>query len=198
MTLSLLAVLGGTPLDAVEAQVATPFEVRKEAQELFDDLKRRGATAGPEDGALLERIQQLMARHGDRLIEAPGARDTAMPLSEVLLNQVRDLGLAERFVATYAPLAKRRAAELHGNEPELLTLVRSYPGTPTALAVWRQLADRAWDSGRIGAFLERAAKAEDAAATVAGSAARRVRLNQARPLLVEPPGLLPMTLVGAE
>ena len=183
--------------------MATPFEVRKEAQELLDDLAKRGAAPSADDAAFLERVQQLMARHGDRLIEAPGAAGTALPLTEVLLARLRELGLAERFVSVYAPLAERRSAEIRVNESELLTLTRSYPGTPTAIGAWRTLADRAWDSGRLGAYLQRSLMAGDNAASglaTSGQAGspRNQRASQARSLLAVPLGNPPTTLVGAE
>ena len=205
-TLLLLAALGvgvgTTPSDAAEAQVATPFEVRKEAQELLDDLAKRGAAPSAEDAALLERVQQLMARHGDRLIESPGAAGTALPLTEVLLARVHDLGLSERFISIYAPLAERRSAEVAANEIDLLTLTRSYPGTPKALATWRTLADRAWDSGRLGAYLQRSLMSgerlnSDKAAGQEASP-RSQRAKQARSLLAMPLSTPPSTLVGAE
>ena len=202
-TLLLLAALGGgvgnSSSQAAEAQVATPFEVRKEAQELFDDLAKRGSAPTAEDAALLERVQQLMARHGDRLVEAPGAAGTALPLTEVLLGRLRDLGLSERFNSIYAPLAERRRAEVRANETELLTLTRSYPGTPTATATWRTLADRAWDSGRLGAYLQRAAMAGEAAAgQKPADSPRSQRSTQARNLLAVPSSTPPQTLIGAE
>lgn len=181
---------------SAEAQVATPFEVRKEAQELFDDLAKRGA-AGGDDAALLERTQQLMARHGDRLIEAPGAPGAALPLAEALTTRLRELGLFERFIATYSPLAERRLPASGGTDAELLALTRSYPETPAAATAWKRLADRAWDSGRIGAYLLRATQAGDA--RDAGAAAGRGRrVNEARSLLIQPPASPPTTVAGLE
>ncbi len=204
-TLLLLAALGGgaatsPTAQAAEAQVATPFEVRKEAQELFDDLAKRGMTVGVEDGALLERVQQLMARHGDRLVEAPGVPGTALPLSEVLLARLHELGLAERFNQIYTPLAERRRDEIRNTESDLLTLIRSYPGTPTATATWRTLADRAWDSGRLGSFLQRASMAGEAQSpqSAQSSSARGQRYAQARTLLTVPMSAPPVNLSNAE
>jgi outer membrane protein assembly factor BamB len=196
--LLLLAALGGgagiPSAAAAEAQVATPFEVRKEAQELFDDLAKRGANASAEDGALLERVQQLMARHGDHLVEAPGATGTALPLSEVLWQRLQDLGLANRFQDVYAPLAERRRGEIRNNDAELRALTRSYPGTSAATATWRALADRAWDAGRLGSYLQRAAMAgETQTATPRGQ-----RYAQARALLSVPLSVPPANLDNAQ
>ncbi len=188
LALSLLTAIGF----AAEAQVATPFEVRKEAQELFDDLDRR--TPGAEDAALLERVQQLMARSGDRLIEPPGQKGTSLPLAEVLAARLTDLGLAKRFTETYAPLAERRLPTGRAAETELLALARSYPATPAAKASWERLADRAWDEGRIGSYLQRAGLAGEAEA----AAGRGRRLTEAHRLLAVPPAAPPVSLDGIE
>lgn len=191
---------------SAEAQVATPFEVRKEAQELFDDLAKRG-TAGGDDAALLERTQQLMARHGERLIEVPGAPGAALPLAEALTTRLRELHLFERFVGTYSPLAERKLPASGGTDAELLELTRSYPETPAAATAWKRLADRAWDSGRIGAYLSSAVQAGDGlAADAAASAApaataaagRGRRVNEARTLLTQPMAAPPATVAGLE
>ena len=179
---------------SAEAQVATPFEVRKEAQELFDDLAKR--TPGAEDAALLERVQQLMARSGERLIEAPGSKGDAQPLGEILTRTVTEMGLAQRFAETYGPLAERRLPSSTGRqaETELLTVARSYPTTAAATKAWALLADRAWDQGRLGSFLQRAKAAGEAEA----AAGRGRRLSEARQLLVQPPLATPRSLDGIE
>lgn len=188
LALSLLSALGF----AAEAQVATPFEVRKEAQELFDDLDRR--TPGAEDAALLERVQQLMARSGDRLIEPPGQKGTSLPLAEVLTARLAELGLAKRFTETYAPLAERRLPAGRVPESELLALARSYPATPAAKTSWERLADRAWDEGRVGSYLQRAGLAGE----VEAAAGRGRRLSEAHRLLAVPPVAPPASLDGIE
>ncbi len=192
VVLSLLALLSPA-VPAAEAQVATPFEVRKEAQELLDDLARR--TPGAEDAALLERVQRLMARHGARLIEVPGDKSLALPLSDILFQRLRDLSLEQRFITTYATLAEQRLPPVGSTAPEaeLIELARAYPATPAAYQAWSRLADQAWDRGHLGAFLTRAQRAGE---TVPAS--RAARLDVARRLLTLPPLVPPTSLTGIE
>ncbi len=144
---------------AVEPVVATPFDIRHDANELLDDLKvHRG-----EPGALLERVQNLLAAHGDSMITSG---DLCAPLAELFAIKLADQGLAEAFAKTYSGIAERRLREAvaaHGNESELRTLALSYPGTKAATDAWRRLADLAWDSGRLGLFLDYANRANEAA-----------------------------------
>jgi outer membrane protein assembly factor BamB len=141
----------------VEPIVATPFDVRHDANELLDDLKvHRG-----EPGALLERVQNLLAAHGDSMI-ANG--DLCAPLAELFAIKLADLGLAESFAKTYSGIAERRLREAvaaHANESELRALALSYPGTKAAIDAWRRLADLAWDTGRLGLFLDYAHRANE-------------------------------------
>ena len=195
LVLSLIAVLA-CRTSAAEAQVATPFEVRKEAQELLDDLARR--TPGSEDAALLERVQQLMARHGARLIDDPAAKGTALPLTEILIARLNQLGLAERFVQLYGPLAERRLSGRNAPEADLVTLARSYPTTPAARTAWGILADRAWDRGRLAAFMQCAGMSGGSTGSGVADGTRGQRLAAARQLLTAPPLAPPTTLDGID
>ena len=140
-----------------EPMVATSFDIRHDANELLDDLqKRRG-----EPGALLERVQSLLAAHGDSMITSG---DLCAPLAELLALKLTELGLADSFVQTYSSVAERRLREAlttRANESELRTLALSYPGTKAATDAWQRLADKAWDSGRLGLFLDYSNRANE-------------------------------------
>jgi outer membrane protein assembly factor BamB len=151
------SLLAGLP--ALEPVVATPFDIRHDADELLDDLQaKRGET-----GALLERVQTLLAAHGDSMI-AKG--ELCAPLAEFFAIRLAALGLKDEFARTFAGTADRRLKDLvaaGASEAEFRRLALSYPGTPAATQAWRRLANLAWDSGRMGLYLECAAKSGDAA-----------------------------------
>jgi hypothetical protein len=187
-----LVLVMGPSAAAAEPLIATPWEVRKAAQELADDLK---ATKPDDQGAVLERAQNLVAAHGDSLVASGNGY---LPLSEAVPAELAAAGLMDAFVNAYAPVAERRRADLaarSGNhDDEWLALARGYPGTPAAAAAWAYLADRAWDGGRIGAYLEAARHAGDAQAT-GDRAGRAQRLAAADGLLggatpADPPATL--------
>ncbi len=140
---------------SVEPVVATPFDIRHDASELLDDMKaRRG-----ESGALLERVQNLVARHGDRMIIHD---ELCAPLAELFAIRLTELGLAETFARTYDGTADRRlrdALRARVSETDLRSFALSYPGTAAASQAWRRLADQAWDSGRLGQYLDYARRA---------------------------------------
>ncbi len=141
----------------VEPVVATPFDIRHDANELLDDLQaRRG-----EIGALLERVQALLAAHGDSMITHG---DLCAPLAELFAIKLVDTGLAADFARTFAGTAERRLREalaVHASESDLRTLALSYPGTNAAIEAWRRLADQAWDAGRIGQYLDYSRRASE-------------------------------------
>ncbi len=158
--LATLGLAGG--LAAVEPSVATPFEIRHDAEELLDDLQNLQKHQG-ESEVLLERVQTLLAAHGDSMI-AKG--ELCAPLAEFFATTLARLGLSADFARAFNAPASRRLHELEGggaSEAELRHLAQSYPGTTAATAAWRRLADQAWDSGRLGLYLECAAKAGEPA-----------------------------------
>lgn len=174
----------------VEPVVATPFDIRHDASELLDDLQaRRG-----EPGALLERVQNLVALHGDRMITHG---ELCAPLAELFAIRLGELGLAETFARTYDGTAERRlreAVRLRASETELRTLALSYPGTAAATQAWRLLADQAWDSGRLGQYLDYARRAGES-----GDRQRGQRVAAANALLTPDHSFdLPESLDGLE
>lgn len=170
--LAALACLAGPAL-AVEPSVATPFDVRHDADELLDDLQANRGDAG----ALLERVHHLIAAHGNSMISKG---DLCAPLAEVFARRLDALGLSQEFARTYAGIAERRMREALAAgmpEPELRLLALSFPGTPATRQLWRTLANRAWDSGRLGLYLEYAAQGaerEDRLLAERVAAARRL------------------------
>ncbi len=138
--------LAAAPLAAVEPVVATSWDVRKESQELIDDLDaKRG-----EEASLLERVQALIAAHGDQLI---ACKDGSAPIADVLQGRLKDLGMEAAFVRAYEGTATLRLADA-ATEAELIAVARGYPGTNAAGRAWTALANRAWDTGRLGQYLE--------------------------------------------
>jgi outer membrane protein assembly factor BamB len=142
-----------------EPVVATPFDVRHDANELLDDLQaRRG-----DQGSLLERVQTLLAAHGDSMIVRG---DLCAPLAELFALKLAELGMSEAFARTFGGTAERRlrdAVASRAGESELRILALSFPGTKAATEAWRRLADQAWDAGRLGQYLDYAARAGEAA-----------------------------------
>ncbi|MBA3708866.1 MAG: PQQ-binding-like beta-propeller repeat protein [Planctomycetes bacterium] len=180
----LLSLLGAVPAMAVEPVVATPWDVRKESQELLDDLDaKRG-----EEASLLERVQTLIATHGDQLISC---KDGGAPIADVLEGRLHEAGLDKAFVRTYEAVADKHLS-VAVSEADLTAVARGYPGTPAAGKAWSLLANRAWDSGRIGQFLECSRRSGDR-----GSADGKQREAAAQAMLIqsETPDL-PTTLDG--
>jgi outer membrane protein assembly factor BamB len=178
-----------TVLTAVEPVVATPWDIRHDAEELLDDL---GAKRG-EPATLLERTQTMLAAHGDSLISTRG---TCLPLAEALARALEAAGFARAFTDTFSSAAERRLHEVEAGttEAELRRLALSYPGTAAAARVWRRLADHAWDSGRLGFYLECAARAGDATTPHLSD-----RVAAAYRLLAPPTGpALPASLDGLD
>ncbi len=174
--LLLLSLLASTAVAADTSYSNTPWDVRRAAQELLDDLSHHRG----EDAVLLERAQSIMAEHGSSLIAQGGG---SAPICEVVAAKLKEIGLAAAFVTTFEPVADQRYAALgdHPRSEQLLTLARGYPGTATAAKAWSRLADLAWDGGELNAFVEYAIQAGDTAAPAA--APRRERVGAALSLL---------------
>lgn len=184
----LLAFGGALPLwsAAVDPLVTTTWEVRRNAEELLADLR----TKREQPANLIERAQTMLHEHGASLV----ANGTAFaPLSEVVAEALAKAGLAEGFVRTYGPLAERRLAELlagHASDEALRRLALAFPGTASARQAWIRLADRAWDHGRLAAYLASAVHAGEPT-----DATRTARFAAGLDLLAQrAPILLPASL----
>jgi hypothetical protein len=171
----LLALALAVPLWGAEPVAATPWDVRKQAQELIDDLtNHRG-----DPSALLERAQQLMVEHGTALI---ATKNGSAPIAVVVPDKLRELGMDQAFVQTFEGPATRRLKDAaDGDEAALLAIASGYPGTKAAASAWSRLADRAWDSGELNRFLAYARAAGDAA--LAPDTPRRKRVEAAMAML---------------
>jgi hypothetical protein len=146
---------------AGEPLTATPWDIRRDAQELLDELIRAGRAA---DGELLQRALALGTQHGDQLVAVSATE--ALPIATVLAQRLGAAGLDAAFAEAAEPAVRRRLAELleaRAGAERLAALARAAPGTPTALAAWRRAADLAWDRGRLRLYLEAAPLAGDAA-----------------------------------
>ncbi len=165
----LLATAMLAPAWAGEAQDATEWEVRREAKQLLDDLAKKNG----DQAQLLERAQQLISEHGTDLVALGNG---VTPLGEAIGDRLRQSGLSNAFVQMFTPAAERRLTEAlalpqAGRDGALQRLALSYPGTPAAMKARRLLADRAWDRGQLGRYLDEAGRAGDAADAI--RAARR-------------------------
>lgn len=183
-SLACLALAAGEPL------TATPWDVRKDAGELLDEITR--ASADPAE--LLARAQTLMLEHGHELITT--APNEAAPIAHALTVRLTAAGLAERFAAGLAPAAERRATELlarGGDASAWAGLARSIPGTPAAARAWRRAADLAWDHGLLRLYHDVASSAGEREA-----AGRKERYAAAAALLVAPVQALPASLDGLD
>src|SRR5260221_7669349 len=74
----------------IDPVVDTSWDVRRDADELLEDLKKRSS----EPAQLLERVAAMLAANGDRLISAG---TVFAPISEVLLDKLREIGLQADF-----------------------------------------------------------------------------------------------------
>jgi len=183
-SLACLALVAGEPL------TATPWNVRKEAGELLDEISR--ASADPAD--LLARAQALMLEHGEELITT--APNEAAPITHALTARLAAAGLAERFSAGLAPAAERRASELSARGSDAsawASFARSVPGTAAAARAWRRAADLAWDHGLLRLYHDVAGSAGDREAP-----GRKERFAAAATLLATPAQSLPTTLDGLD
>ncbi|GDY11815.1 hypothetical protein LBMAG53_06930 [Planctomycetota bacterium] len=162
---SLLAAGLSIPGWAADPVVATPWEVRREAEEVLAQLAQTGdpkaERSAAATGALLERAQRLLEANGRDLVARSGV---AAPVAELVAAELKKAGLAEQFAATFTGAANRRLADAlgsGGSDQALGQLVASYPSTTAAATAARLLADRAWDRGRLGSYLELANLAGD-------------------------------------
>jgi outer membrane protein assembly factor BamB len=151
----LAALAGGStlltpPATGVEPVVSTPWDVRHDADELIEDLtNKRGDMP-----VLMERVQTLLAAHGEKLITKG---DLCAPLAEILAAKLEALGLMGEFTQAFSAIAERKFRELAAtNAPPgpLRRFAQAYPGTGAATAAWKRLANQAWDAGHIGQYLE--------------------------------------------
>ena len=145
-------------------------------------------------GNLIERVQQLLAKHGDSMIIRG---EICAPIAELFAMKLAEHQLLEPFVRTFNGIAERRLKDAlaeRAGESELRTIALSYPGTPAARAAWQWLADAAWDTGRLGLYLDYAQRAGES-----DSEKLAKRLQAAFVLLAPDKSLdLPSTLDGLE
>ena len=183
-SLACLALAAGEPL------TLTPWDVRKDAGELLDEIAR----ASGDPAELLTRAQALCLEHGHELVTT--APSEAAPIAYALSLRLAAAGLSERFATTLAPAAERRLADLAsrgGDAAAWATLARSVPGTPAAVRAWRLAADLAWDHGLIRLYQDAAPGAGEAA-----DGGRKARLAAATALLATPAPSLPESLDGLD
>ena len=175
-----LAVAAGEPL------TATPWDVRKDASELLDEIARSSGDAGD----LLSRARTLILDHGHQLIATAG--NEASPIADALTARLGSAGLGERFANELAPAAERKLSELLARSADAgawANLARTLPGTPAAAKAWRRAADLAWDRGLIRLYQDAAIGAGDAADSV-----RSARLSAAAGMLISTPLTVPDSL----
>jgi outer membrane protein assembly factor BamB len=181
----LVPLLASLALAAGEPLTTTAWDVRKDAEELLDELGKANGQAGD----LIQRTQTMLATHGDALIAvSPGE---AVPLSTALADRLRTAGLIGRFAADFGPGAERRLDELLATRPDpvrLAALARSVPATTAAERAWRLVADLAWDRGAVRYH----SLAAGAMTTL--DEGRRARLAVVADLLARPSADLPATL----
>lgn len=168
--------------------VTTTWEVRQAAAEVIAALRRRSDIP-----VTLERVRELLAQHGDDLIQTTTG---FVPLADAIAVELAANDLAATYAKSYTIAAEQALAGLSaGAGAEALRRVaRTYPGTPSAAEAWRRLADRSWDYGHLGTYLGVAQAAGDAA-----DPDRLRRIQAARDLVaIQHPIQLPDTLELAE
>ncbi len=189
---ALLAAALLAPAWAGEAQDSTEWEVRRDAKVLLDDLAKKNG----DQVQLLERAQKMISEHGTDLVALGNG---VSPLAEAIGNRLHESGLSDAFLQLFTSAAERRLAEAlalpqAGRDGALQRLALSYPGTAAATKARRLLADRAWDRGQLGRYLDEASRAGDAADAVR-SARRRAALDM---LTINEVAELPRSLDGLE
>jgi hypothetical protein len=172
-------------LAAGEAAVETPFAVRQAAQELIEDLGRGGRD--PAD--LVERGIALVGDHPDALLTD---REGAVPLPEVIAARFAAAGLDGAFAGAAGAAASRALAAARSGD-DLARVADAWPRTAAGRTAARRLADRDWDRGRIGAFIDRALAAGDDQDPL-----RARRLALARTAVPAGQDLPPATLAGLD
>ena len=182
------AAVATDPDDANATVITTPWEIRRQAQELMHDLSAQRA----ETVILLDRTQRLLHDHGEALI---AFGDGWTPLSNALATHLQQVGLQEEFRRRFEPVAARELDRLIDGAADwrqLLRLAREFPGTEAAQRAWRLVIDHAWDRGHLGTYLTFAEAAGEAS-----NPQRRQRIAIARRLLQpQRDRALPETLTG--
>lgn len=155
--------------------VAIEWGVRQEISEVIDDLRgQRGQLS-----TRLDTVAAILERHGMRPFRY---NERYQPVSESLAQVMDELGIIEDFIRQFATIAERALSDAlaSGDESALRQVTVTYPRTPAARRAWRHLADRAWDSGRLGLYVSWAGRAGEEQDPL-----RRQRLTAARELLAE-------------
>lgn len=128
--------------------VVMEWSVRQDIQELLDRLDS-SSDASPE---LLDATQAVLTRYGNRpFLHLRRYRPVADLIHDILEEREFDRAFRRQF----ATVAERELEQALGtwDETALLSVAVSYPHTPAAEAAWKHLAQRAWDTGRLGLFL---------------------------------------------
>lgn len=155
-TTLLLALLGNVLAAPVFAEdddghdgiVVMEWSVRQDIHDLLLRLNRRDE-ASPE---LLDTTQALLAQYGNRPYQH---QRRYRPVSDIIRDILQERGMDQAFQRQFATVAERELNQALGdwNETNLLSVAMSYPHTPAAEAAWSHLAQRAWNTGRLGLFL---------------------------------------------
>lgn len=178
------AVEAPEPAEAtVEVLVATPWQVRRDARLLLDQLRH-----GERAGSLVDRSAALLAAHATALVEDG---DGWRPLGAVLTAALREAGLLDEYQRLVERQANEALRQAHGDTAALQALIARFPGSAAATRAWQQLANRHWDRGRLGAFLLATSQLSKLGETTSPE-----RIAAAQQLLVTSPLHLPQTLAG--
>ncbi len=192
-------------LPSAEPPITTGFEVRREAAELLDDLRR----AGPQDDVdgVLNRLRLALERSGEELVAVPASAAAtvpeARPFQAVAAAIIVERGLGERWRAL-APIPAPASANSPSAMPDraaqdpmvLRRIAATWAGTTAGTAAAGELARRAWDRGELGLALAWA-DAGGAGSVSAASGADQ-RRDAALRLLQPPIPVLPGALEGLQ
>lgn len=175
---------------AGEPITATAWDVRRDAEELLEDIAKRRT----DEADLVARAMRMAEAHGGELVAA--GPSSASPIATLLAERLATAGLSARFAEEAAAPAARRLAELAAQAASpyaYATLARSVPGTPSAALAWRHAADLAWDRGDLRLYRDAATAAHEG-----DDPLRRTRLSTAIALSRLPVADLPGKLDGLD
>lgn len=160
VSLALIAILGvsvcqgaeslpdGKKPGPKESIIASDFETRQQVKEWLEEIVAKSRPM-PQ---LFEAALGLIRDRGGKVV---AWKNEYLPVSEVVVRQLKGLGLHEAFVAAITPRATKEFEALgtSPNAEDLSRIARHYPGTQTAHIAWQELSDRAWDQGDLQIFL---------------------------------------------
>lgn len=170
-----------------ESIIASDFETRQQVKEWSEEIAAKSRPM-PQ---LFEAALGLIRDRGGKVV---AWKEEYLPVSEVIVRHLTDLGLQDSFISFCAPRAQKDLEAL-GKTPSVETLskiARQYPGTQTAQSAWRELSDRAWDQGDLQIFIHAGSMVETKQFPADGLKRWNQRLSVAMELMTQKQNAVPV------